>query len=135
MNKISAASVLERLWALLDVDSDSKLARAIGVNRQTLGSWRSRDSVPYELCVSLALERGASLDWLIAGNGEMFKSNQTGQVMAETPREEAVLTMFRALSEDEQRDIQKAAQDKKRLREVEQRLEEMTELLREKRTA
>jgi len=135
MNKISAASVLERLWALLGVDSDSSLARAMGVNRQTLGSWRTRNSVPYELCVKFALERGASLDWLLTGNGQMLKGDQVGRVVAETPREEAVLTMFRALSEDEQRDIQKATHDKKRLREVEQRLEEVTALLMEKHAA
>jgi len=75
MNKIFSRGVLERLQTLLGVDNDSKLALALGVNRQTLGSWRTRDSVPYELCVSIAMERGVSLDWLLTEDGEMLKGD------------------------------------------------------------
>jgi len=140
MNKIFSKGVLERLQTLLGVDNDSKLALALGVNRQTLGSWRTRDSVPYELCVSIAMERGVSLDWLLTGDGEMLKVGKATHLdeaarQKTTPREEAMLALFRQLSEDEQQDIQKAAQEKKRLREVEQRLEEMTALLARRRYA
>lgn len=65
-------SVLGRLQLLYGVQSDSELSRVTGINRQTIGSWRARSSIPYELCVSLASERGVSLNWLLAGTGAMY---------------------------------------------------------------
>lgn len=126
MHKTTAADVLTRLCALFRVDSDSGLATAIGVNRQTLGSWRSRGSVPYELCVKLALERGVSLDWLLTGAGDMLRGAGVPGLVTENQREEAVLVLFRQLSEGEQREIQQVAEEKKRLREVERKLEEVS---------
>ena len=48
---------------------------------------------------------------------------------AENAREEAVLTLFRALDEDAQREIQQAAEEKKRLRDVERRLDDLSAAL------
>lgn len=71
MNKKAVDAVLLRLMSLFNVDNDSELARALNVNRQTLASWRKRDSVPYSICVNLSEERGISLDWLLTGKGRI----------------------------------------------------------------
>ncbi|SFB30250.1 hypothetical protein [Azotobacter beijerinckii] len=42
-----------------------------------------------------------------------------------SPREQAILELFRSLGEDDQREIQDAAAEKKRLTAIEQRLEEL----------
>jgi len=42
-----------------------------------------------------------------------------------SPREQAILELFRSLGEDDQREIQVAAAEKKRLTAIEQRLEEL----------
>lgn len=70
-----------------------------------------------------------SVDWLLTGQGSMRLDIRTAGVSAETPREEAVLALFRELTEGEQREIQQAAEEKKRLREVERKLAEMSAAL------
>lgn len=42
-----------------------------------------------------------------------------------SPREQAILELFRSLDEDGQREIQDAASEKKRLRDLEQRFKEL----------
>lgn len=125
MNKTAASDVLARLHAVFGVKSDSELASAIGVNRQTLGSWRSRNAAPYALCVNLALEKGVSLDWLLIGTGRMRREPGQYGPADLTPREEAVLGVLKQLPEGDQIEVQHAAEDKRRLREIEQRLEEL----------
>ena len=73
MPETLASDVLDRLRSVFYVDNDSALAEAMGINRQTLGSWRSRGHVPYEECVKLAVDRGLSLDWLLTGNNPNHK--------------------------------------------------------------
>ncbi|EAS1877712.1 bacteriophage CI repressor [Salmonella enterica] len=67
MNKKSVNAVLARLMEVFKVNNDTELAKALGVNRQTLASWRRRESVPYSLCIIIAEQYGVSLDWLLSG--------------------------------------------------------------------
>jgi hypothetical protein len=131
MNKTSLDAVLDRLMTVFSVDNDSELARKLHVNRQTLGSWRSRQSIPYALCVNVSDTVGISLDWLLAGEGPMLRNapetNPTPALV--DPREEAMLELFRSLGEAGKREIQSAAEEKKRLMDIEQRLKDLTEAL------
>ncbi len=56
----------------------------------------------------------------------MLRGTTAPGLAAETPREEGLLSLFRELPEDEQREIQRLAEEKKRLREVERKLEEVS---------
>lgn len=123
MNNSSAGSVIDRLKLLYQAKNDTELCSAAGINRQTLSNWKSRDTVPYSLCVSLASEKGVTLDWLLTGDGPMRREEPAENL---SPKEEAVLALFRALDDDAQREIQQVAAEKKRLRDVEQRLEELS---------
>lgn len=131
MQKKSLDAVLERLMTVFSVDSDSELARRLDVNRQTLGSWRSRQTIPYALCVSVSESEGISLDWLLTGEGAMLRgvSASPGGNQAVNPQEEAILELFRSLGDAGKREIQSAAEEKKRLMDVEQRLKDLTEAL------
>ena len=131
MHKKTLDAVLERLMTVFSVDSDSELARKLGVNRQTLGSWRSRKSIPYALCVNVSESEGVSLDWLLTGEGSMLRagSEAVTETAAINPQEEAILELFRSLGEAGRREIQIAAEEKKRLMDVEQRLKDLTEIL------
>lgn len=83
-----------------------------------------------------------SLDWLLTGEGPMRRAAEgPGEGGAEgdapesdnladlgeglTPREVAVLTLYRALDEDAQREIRTVAEEKKRLRDIERQLQEV----------
>lgn len=127
MNKKSATDVLERLKLALGASSDSELCRMTGVNRQTLGNWKGRDSVPYPLCVKISEDMGISLDWLLTGEGQMYKNapppDQPMQVLS--PKERALLEMFKELSDKDQREICRDAEEKKRTADLERRLKEL----------
>lgn len=131
MRKKSLDAVLERLMAVFAVDSDSNLARKLGVNRQTLGSWRRRQSIPYALCVNLSEAEGVSLDWLLAGEGGMMKGNiaLTSDDVEIDHQENAILALLRSLEESDRREIRSAAEEKRRIRKIEQRLTDLTESL------
>ena len=129
MQKKDVRSVLDRLHQIFGVKNDSQLCSALGVNRSTVGSWISRESVPYAICVDIAAERGISLDWLLTGEGPMQRGQSAQATAASSepanPRERAILELYRALDEDAQREIQSAAEEKKRLKALEQRLQEL----------
>ena len=129
LSEPSAAAVLDRLLAVYGVKNDNQLSDALGIKRSTVGNWRSRDSVPYSLCVSTSVERGVSLDWLITGKGSMLPSSKSPDAAesaaAYSNREQAILALFRELGEEDQREIQHAAEEKKRLKSLEQRLAEL----------
>lgn len=125
MRKILADDVLDRLIPALGLKNDSELAKRLDTAPSTISSWRKRDSVPFAICATFAQERGWSLDWLMFGEGEMYKSVQASNAVPENQRERALLELFRALGEDQQREIQGLADDKKRLMELELRLEEL----------
>lgn len=131
MQKKSLDAVLERLMTVFAVDSDSELARKLDVNRQTLGSWRSRQSIPYALCVSVSEAEGVSLDWLLKGEGAMLRGASAAPASStpNNPQEDAILALFRSLEETDRREIQSAAEEKKRIRDIEQRLKDLTEAL------
>lgn len=131
MQKKSLDAVLERLMTVFAVDSDSELARKLDVNRQTLGSWRSRQSIPYALCVNVSEAEGVSLDWLLTGEGEMLRGGSIAPTAlpVTSPQEDAILALFRSLEETDRREIQSAAEEKKRIRDIEQRLKDLTEAL------
>lgn len=119
---------MDRLHEVFGVKNDNQLGDALQVNRSTLGNWRSRDSVPYTICVDVALERGVSLDWLLTGEGAMYRENigNAPAESADSPREQAMLALWRELDEDAQRDIQRHAEDKKRLKNMEMQLQELS---------
>lgn len=131
MGNNSAADVLDRLQIALGVRNDSQLCEATKTNRQTMGNWRSRDSVPYSLCVSVAEEKNVSLDWLLTGTGTIHRQGVENSCISveKNAQEEKVLSLFRALNEEDQRDIQRAAEERARVRQIESRLEELTAVL------
>lgn len=79
-----------------------------------------------EALAAICSRLNVSTDWLLTGQGEMLRGAAAPGLAAETPREEGLLSLFRELPEDEQREIQRLAEEKKRLREVERKLEEVS---------
>jgi transcriptional regulator with XRE-family HTH domain len=127
MQMTDVTSVLGRLAQVLGTRTGNQLADALGVSPQTISSWKSRESVPYAQCVSIAEEWSVSLDWLLTGIGPMYRgeSASSGHGSTDNPREQALLALWRELDEDAQREIQRSAQEKKRLSDIEAQLKEL----------
>lgn len=123
-----------RLIAGLGVKTDSELARALDTSSSNISTWKKRGGVPLAICEKIAREYGWSMDWLLYGEGSMYRqeSPNTPPVahLAEpadalSPRKKAVLDLFEALSESQQREILHALEDKKRISDIEAELQEM----------
>ncbi|MCD1125026.1 helix-turn-helix domain containing protein [Jinshanibacter sp. LJY008] len=126
MNKKSVDAVLLRLMSLFNVDSDSELARALNVNRQTLASWRKRDSVPYSICINIAEEKGVSLDWLLTGKGEEEVSNVEPATESFSQADLKMLELLNQLDPEVRRDLMRGAEEKQRVIEMEKQLKELS---------
>lgn len=61
------AAIVARVKSLYEVNKDSDLAAVLGVNRQTVYSWKTRNVIPLEKCMQIATDRQVSLDWILFG--------------------------------------------------------------------
>ncbi|MGZ8945662.1 MAG: helix-turn-helix domain-containing protein [Methylococcaceae bacterium] len=119
MNNFSADSVLDRLQKAMSVNSDSALAKALGVNRATLGNWRARNSVPYSICVDIAVKKHISLDWLLIGQGNRSFDVKGYDTEILNVEHEKFHGLFDVLSVEQQQATIQFIIDKKRLNELE----------------
>lgn len=127
MRKEGVRSVLDRLHKVLGVKNDSQLCEVINASRSTVGSWIARDSVPYAICVEIALSRGVTLDWLLTGEGPM-RRGEVGAVSAEQatdPGEATLLDHFRELDTSAQAELLGAAMLRRRVDQLESQLQEL----------
>lgn len=118
------------------VNTDSDLAKKLGVNRQTLASWRKRESVPYSLCINIAEQHNVSLDWLLGGKGEKLAHAEeeshysiNGSNDTDTPIARKWLEMFAALDEDGQKNILQDIAKEQQQTELRQQLKELKETI------
>ncbi len=65
--------IIERLSAYFKVDTNSALAKKLGVSATTLANWKSRNTIDYELLFTKC--EGISFDWLFLGKGKMHLKN------------------------------------------------------------
>lgn len=127
-------SISERLRSVLDAKglSIKQAADTIGIPYRTLQNYLLDEREPNAKAMSaLRTHLGISVDWLLTGEGSMFHNavGEATQAHAANKQEEAILELFRSLGEAGKREIQSAAEEKKRLMDVEQRLKDLTEAL------
>ncbi|MGV6473551.1 helix-turn-helix domain-containing protein [Azotobacter vinelandii] len=82
--------------------------------------------------ITIGSRLGISIDWLLTGEGPMRRGEtsavpvqQVPPTVEMSPREQALLALWRELGEDAQREIQGAAEEKKRLNDLERQLKEL----------
>lgn len=132
MRSKKSQAVLARLKQITGTTTDASLSAALKISPQTLSSWKGRDSTPYSLCVDIAQTRGISLDWLLLGEGPILRHSSTEAIedaQESTTREDTILALWRLLDEDDRYVIQKALEEKRRLRDMELKLSEMASIL------
>ena len=128
-------SIATRLRSVLDLKglSIKEASDLVGIPYRTLQNYLLDEREPNAKALSaIRTHLGISVDWLLTGEGTMTgaapQQEQTGAVTV-NPQEEAILELFRSLGEAGRREIQSAAEEKKRLMDVEQRLKDLTEIL------
>lgn len=128
-------SIAARLRSVLDKKglSIKEASDLVGIPYRTLQNYLLDEREPNAKALSaIRTHLGISVDWLLTGEGSMTgvpaQQVQTGAPPAD-PQEEAILELFRSLGEAGRREIQIAAEEKKRLMDVEQRLKDLTKIL------
>lgn len=118
-----------------------RLKRVVEISGMSITGFAEKCGVPYssmqnylrgerepkvDALVSISSHMGISIDWLLTGEGAMYKSAPpTHQQPALTPKERALLALFKELNDKDQREICQDAEDKKRLADMEQQIKAM----------
>lgn len=82
--------------------------------------------------ISLASHLGVSIDWLLTGQGPVRRNHpqeNTVVVPRLSPAEDSLITLFRSVNDDDRLHIKNTILERKRLREMEQRIKDITLLL------
>lgn len=69
---LAAGEVLSRVKQALAVETDGDLAVFIGVRPDAIAEWRQKNQVPFDAIVSTCLITGASLTYLLRGEGTVL---------------------------------------------------------------
>ena len=65
----TASKILNEIRAIKGIKSDSQLGKLLGgVGQSTIGSWRARNTVPFDKIFAFCHREGQSLDSLILGD-------------------------------------------------------------------
>lgn len=109
-------------------------AKACDFSYSSLQNWVGglREPRP-EALIALGSQLGVSIDWLLTGEGPMFRGGgemqPSGEPSTDSAREMAVMALFRTLPEEDQREIEFAVASKKRLLDIEKRLNDLSAVM------
>lgn len=68
--KVDKSIIINELKKYLNINTDTKFAEFLGIKQNTISSWKSRNSLDYDLIISKCDKINAN--WLITGKGEML---------------------------------------------------------------
>lgn len=86
---------------------------------------------------TIGTQLGVSLDWLLTGEGQMYKNTPPpdNPLQALTPKERALLGLFKELNDKDQREICRDAEEKKRTADLERELKELKTFVEQQKNA
>jgi len=70
MNDLDLLEILERLRIATKQKSDSAVAKFLGLSHTAPGTWKSRNTIPYDACFKCWKQTGFSMEWLLTGEGK-----------------------------------------------------------------
>ena len=82
MKTFSSKDIIVRLKTAMNIQSDNALAEVLGVTKGTLSNWKVRNSIDFALVFSKCKQ--INIDWLITGEGNMFKLAERERIMEPT---------------------------------------------------
>lgn len=112
--------IVERAKKAFKINEDKEISDIIGMSNQAFYNRKKTKSLPYDELLLAANKRNIDFNWLLTGEGEMYKNavnEQKSSYGSEKTRKMAEL--FDDLDTDGQREILSRLEEKKRLSELE----------------
>jgi transcriptional regulator with XRE-family HTH domain len=89
----SIEEIIVFLLNKFNLRTESELAKYLGVEANTLSSWKKREKIPFENLLKLANEKNVSFYEILGVSGNDFSASEV---------EKELLTNFRKLSKEKQ---------------------------------
>jgi hypothetical protein len=122
-NEFNFEEVVSRLKLAVNINNDADLASRMGMKPNTFSNRKKAGSLPYEEIIRLADSENVNINWLFSGQGPRYRNELQGSPEETlSQRHSALLTLFDALGEEQQREILSTAQEKERLNKMEEQL-------------
>lgn len=65
--------IIDRIKKLKGLRDDDEVAVALGMTKGNLSSYKTRQAIPYEYLSKFCRQESVSFDWLLTGEGEMYR--------------------------------------------------------------
>ena len=62
---------IERLKKVFGKNTDTALADAMHISKNTISGWKTREAIPINVLSKVAQNEGIYIEWLLSGNGKM----------------------------------------------------------------
>lgn len=85
---VSYADVIRRMKEVSTLKNDSRVAKSLGVTPQALSNYKKKGSMPSNLIFRFADIYNLSVDWLISGEGNPFRSGSAAPTSSSNAAED-----------------------------------------------
>lgn len=116
-NEFDFDEIMDRLKKVTNANSYNSLADALGLSSSAFANLKKRGSVPYDKIISLASSLNVSIDWVITGEGEMYRTPKDESEVTDK-HSEKVLELYGALSDTQRKEILFAIEEKQQLNQL-----------------
>ena len=84
----------------MGVKTDTELARVLGIDHSSVAGARKRNNIPPKWIIDVSERFGISADWLLFGDGAMFRAENVKEILAlrTSQRDELVVLLRRLLA-------------------------------------
>ncbi len=88
-NSQNVEKILARFRESFNLSNNSRLAELIGVKPNVVSAWIARNSIgDYDTLFTFCRKKGVNIDWLLTGEGEMFRNKEEKKEERETKEKE-----------------------------------------------
>ena len=105
------SKIIREIKLHLGFKNDTELADFLGIKQNTLSTWKSRNTMDYDLVISKCDFIDAN--WLLTGEGKMLKSELNEQKFSNNDKYTASLEKINALQEDKIANLEKTIKELK----------------------
>jgi len=116
--------VISRVKKALKIKADYELANRINMKPTAFNSRKKANSLPFEELLVLANSEKLDFNWVLTGEGEMYRIGPKINSVSEE-RAEKFIELFDTLNETQQKEILAACAEKKRMNELEQKVDQL----------